>query len=161
MPLSHRVPARREAAVKGVHIAVGVAAIALNGAAGLYGSWLWWWVQPRAVWFWRLLRAGQAVVVLEAALGGVLDLSHRKAPGLHLLYGLLPLLVSFLAEQLRIASAQMVLDTRGLASAEAVGELPEREQRSVVVAIVRREVGVMTLSALVVVGLLVRAAGTA
>jgi hypothetical protein len=107
------------------------------------------------------LRAGQGVVVVAAALGGVLELTDRKAPGLHVLYGLLPLLVSFLAEQLRIASAQMVLDTRGLASAEAVGELPEREQRSVVVAIVRREVGVMTLSALVVVGLLVRAAGTA
>jgi hypothetical protein len=160
MPLSRRVPAGRDAAVKGVHIAVGVAAIALNGAAGAYGAWLWWRVEPRAVWFWRLLRAGQAVVVLEAALGGVLELTDHKAPGLHVLYGLLPLLVSFLAEQLRIASAQMVLDTRGHESAAAVGKLPEDQQRSVVVAILRREVGVMTLSALVVVGLLARAAGT-
>jgi hypothetical protein len=147
--------------VKGVHIAIGIAAIALNGAAGAYGAWLWWRVEPRAVWFWRLLRAGQAVVVVEAAFGGVLELTGRKAPGLHVLYGLLPLLVSLLAEQLRIASAQMVLDTRGLGSAQAVGQLPEREQQSVVVAILRREVGVMTLSALVVVGLLARAAGTA
>jgi hypothetical protein len=69
-------------------------------------------------------------------------------------------LVSFLAEQLRLASAQMVLDARGFASAQEVGALPDDEQRSVVVAILRREVGVMTLSALVVVGLLARAAGT-
>jgi hypothetical protein len=137
-----------------------VAAIAINAAAGIYGAWRWWRVEPRTVWFWRLLRAGQALVVIEAAFGGVLDLTGRKASGLHLLYGLLPLLVSLLAEQLRLASAQMVLDARGYESAQAVGQLPESEQRSVVVAILRREVGVMALSALVVVGLLARAAGT-
>jgi hypothetical protein len=143
------------------HIILGTAAIVVNALAGVYGAWRWWRVEPRTVWFWRLLRAGQALVVIEAALGGVLDLTDRKAPGLHILYGLLPLLVSLLAEQLRLASAQMVLDARGFESARAVGELPEDEQRSVVVSILRREVGVMTLSALVVVGLLARAAGTA
>jgi hypothetical protein len=146
--------------VKDVHIAVGVAAIATNGVAGLYGAWLWWRVSPSSVWFWRVLRAGQAIVVLAAALGGVLDLTHHKAPGLHVLYGLLPLLVALIAEQLRLAAAQMVLDARGLESAQQVGELPEDEQRSIVVGILHREVGVMTLSALVVVGLLARAAGT-
>jgi hypothetical protein len=147
--------------VKEVHIAVGTAAIALNGIAALYGAWRWWRVQPQSVWFWRVLRAGQAVVVIQAALGGVLELTDRKAPGLHVLYGLLPLLVAVIAEQLRIASAQMVLDARGYESAQAVGALPEDEQRSVVIAILRREIGVMALSALVVVGLLARAAGTA
>lgn len=146
--------------MKEVHIVLGVAAIAINAAAGIYGAWRWWRVEPRTVWFWRLLRAGQALVVIEAAFGGVLDLTDRKASGLHLLYGLLPLLVSLFAEQLRLASAQMVLDARGYESAQAVGQLPEAEQRSVVVAILRREVGVMALSALVVVGLLARAAGT-
>jgi hypothetical protein len=139
---------------------VGVAAIVVNALAGLYGAWRWWRVEPHSVWFWRLLRAGQVLVVLVAAVGGVLELTDRKAPGLHVLYGLLPLLVSFLAEQLRLASAQMVLDARGYESARAVGELPEAEQRSVVVSILRREVGVMALGALVVVGLLARAAGT-
>jgi hypothetical protein len=146
--------------VKEVHIVVGTAAIAVNAGAGCYGVWLWWRVEPSSVWFWRLLRAGQAVVVTEAALGGVLELMHHKAPGLHVLYGVLPLLVAFIAEQLRLASAQMVLDARGYESAQQVGELPEDEQRSIVVGILRREVGVMTLSALVVVGLLARAAGT-
>ncbi len=99
--------------------------------------------------------------MIEAVLGGVLDLGHHKAPGLHLLYGLLPLLVALIAEQLRLASAQMVLDARGLESAKAVGSLPSDEQQSIVIAILRRELGVMTLAALVIVGLLVRAAGTA
>jgi hypothetical protein len=65
------------------------------------------------------------------------------------------------AEQLRVISAQTILDRRELADARAVGELPEDEQRSVVAEIMRRELGVMTLSALVVVFLALRAAGTA
>jgi len=85
----------------------------------------------------------------------------EKASGLHVLYGLLPLAVAFLAEQLRVVSAQMVLDSRGYESAAAVGELPEEDQRAVVLAIVQRELGVMVLAALVITALLVRAAGTA
>ena len=69
--------------------------------------------------------------------------------------------MAFVAEQLRVASAQTILDQRGLEDAAAVGRLPEDEQRSLVAAIVRREVGVMALSALVVVFLALRAAGTA
>jgi hypothetical protein len=146
--------------VKDVHIAVGVLAIAVNAAAGCYGAWCWWRAR-RSIWFWRLLRTGQAVVVVQIALGGILLLLGNKAPGLHVLYGVLPVLVSFIAEQLRISSAQMVLDSRGLENAAAVGKLPAEEQQGVVRAIVQREMGVMVLAALVVVVLLARAAGTA
>ena len=142
-----------------VHIAVGVAAIALNLAAAALGAWCWWRAEPNP-WFWRSLRAGQAVIVLEAALGGVLQLGHHKSPGIHILYGLLPLAVSFVAEQLRIASAQMIMDSHGFESTAEVAELPADEQRRLVVAIVQREVGVMALAALVIVILLARAAGT-
>ena len=84
----------------------------------------------------------------------------RKEPSLHLIYGLLPLAVSFLGEQLRIASAQMVLDCRGFESAAEVGQLPESEEQQVVVVltIVQRELGVMVLAAVVMVVLLARAA---
>jgi hypothetical protein len=143
--------------VKDVHIAVGVLALGLNVVAALWGAWAWSRSRPSA-WFWRVLRAGQGVVVLEAVLGGVLLLIGRKASNLHFLYGVLPILVSLIAEQLRISSAQMILDARGFESAHAVGELSPTEQRGVVIAIVRREIGVMTLSAIVVVGLLARAA---
>ena len=145
--------------MKEVHLVVGVLAISLNAAAGLYGAWLWWQVRA-STWFWRLLRSGQVIVVVQVALGGVLVLLGHKPPGLHVIYGLLPLLVSFLAEQLRIASAQMVLDSHGFESAAAVGRLPEDEQRGVVGAIVQRELGVMVLAALVIAVLLARAAMT-
>jgi hypothetical protein len=99
-------------------------------------------------------------VVVQAALGGVLVLMGHKPPGLHVLYGVLPLLVSFFAEQLRVSAAQMVLDQRGFESAQEVGKLPEAEQQTVVVTILQRELGIMTLAAVVNLALLVRAATT-
>src|SRR5947209_12233787 len=117
-------------------------------ACGVLGGWCWWRVRSTP-WFWRLLRVAQGVVVLEALLGGILQLGHHKASGIHIIYGLLPLAVSFIAEQLRLASAQMVLDQRGFASAAEVGELPGEEQQRIVLAIVQRETGVTALAALV------------
>jgi hypothetical protein len=145
--------------VKLLHLVVGVLSIALMGGAGVWGGWCWYRARHSA-WFWRMLRAGQAVMVIEAALGGVLALRGFKESSLHLIYGLLPLGISFVAEQLRIASAQMVLDSRGFESNDAVGRLPETEQRVVVVSILQRELGVMVLAALVILVLLIRAAGT-
>jgi hypothetical protein len=145
--------------MKLVHLVIGVMAVVLTGGAGLWGAWCWYRVRQTRL-FWRLLRAGQGVIVLDMALGGVLLAMGKKASELHLIYGLLPLAVSFVAEQLRIAAAQMVLDSRGFQSSAEVGKLPESEQRRVVVRIVQRELGVMVLAALVSVVLLVRAAGT-
>ncbi len=145
--------------MKQVHLVIGVASVALMGGACLWGAWCWYRVRQSQL-FWRLLRTGQAIVVLEMALGGVLALMGQKASSLHLIYGLLPLAISFVAEQLRIAAAQMVLDARGFDSAAEVGKLSESEQRVVVLRIVQRELGVMVLAALVIVVLLVRAAGT-
>ena len=145
--------------MKPIHLVIGVLAVVLTGGAGVWGAWCWYRVRQTRL-FWRLLRAGQGVIVLDMALGGVLLIMGKKASELHLIYGLLPLAVSFVAEQLRIAAAQMVLDSRGFQSAAEVGELPEAEQRLVVVRIVQRELGVMVLAALVILVLLVRAAGT-
>ncbi len=146
--------------MKDVHLVIGVLALALTGAALLLGAWHWRRAEPSRV-FWILLRAGQALIVLDVALGGILLLLGKKVSGLHILYGVLPLLVSFLGEQLRLSSAEMVLASRELESAAEVGELPEDEQRGIALAIVQRELGVMTIAALVIVVLLVRAAGTA
>ncbi len=73
----------------------------------------------------------------------------------------LPLAISFLAEQLRVASAQTVLDQRGIEGSAAVAQLGETEQHDLVETIMRREIGVMAASALVVVFLALRAATTA
>ena len=139
------------------HAAVGVLTTALLLAAAALGAWRWYRVEPSRL-FWPLLRAGQAALVVEVLLGGVLlALGKRPSDDLHYVYGLLPIAVSFVAEQLRISAAETVLAARGLENARAVGELPEGEQRSVVLAIVRREIGVMALGALVIVGLALRA----
>jgi heme A synthase len=146
--------------VKDVHVVVGILAMASWAATGLYGTWAWWRASS-GPWFWRLLRLAQAVTVVQVALGGILVALGHKPPGLHVLYGLLPLLVSLIAEALRATSAQTVLDARGYESAQAVGKQPPEEQRAVVTAILRREAGLMAIAALVILVLLLRAAQTA
>jgi hypothetical protein len=141
-----------------VHVVLGGVSITLFIVVALLGGWRWYRVEASPL-FWRLLRPAQVLIVAQAALGGVLLLMGRRPDGnLHYVYGLLPIAVSFVAEQLRIASAESVLDARGIADAQAVGALSEREQRSVIVAILRRELGVMALAALIISGLLLRAA---
>jgi hypothetical protein len=131
-----------------------------NAAAGLLGAWRWYTVEPSRA-FWVLARAGQAAVILQALAAGVLAVGGFKpADHLYWLYALLPVAVSFVAEQLRVASAQTVLDARDLPDAQAVGVLDERGQRSVVLAIVRREMGVMAAAAVVIAFLALRALGT-
>jgi hypothetical protein len=143
-----------------------VAVAALNAPAGLLGGWIWYrggpgqrrWVSA----FWVLLRVGQgAALTLAVAVGSLAAAGKSPTEGLFYLYALLPLAVAFVAEQLRVASAQTILDQHGLENAQAVGQLPEQEQQRLVGQIVRREIGVMALSALVVVVLSLRAAGTA
>ena len=64
----------------------------------MWGAWCWWRVS-NSRWFWRRLRASQAAIIIQAALGGVLVLMGHKSPGLHTLYGVLPIFVSFIAER--------------------------------------------------------------
>lgn len=139
-----------------LHIGLGVALIAVNLAAGLWGAY-GWWRHRHAPGFWPLLRVGQALVMLQAVDGAVLILMGRDLPELHLIYGLVPIGVSFLAEQLRLAAADTVLAQRGLEGRADVEALPPGEQRELVRAIVRREMGVMAASALVVTALALRA----
>jgi hypothetical protein len=145
--------------VTAVHIVLGVALIAVNLAAGAWGVWRWWRQEAAAPGFWPLLRIGQGLVMIEAVDGAILLAMGRDLPDLHLIYGLVPLGVSFIAEQLRLAAADTVLAQRGLEGRADVERLSEREQRELVLAIVHREMGVMAASALVVGLLGLRAAG--
>ena len=139
----------------GLHVALGVAVLAVNLAAGLLGVWRYRQAELSRA-FWPLLRAGQALVVIEAAQGGVLLLLGEELPRLHLIYGLVPIGVAFIAEQLRLTSAQAVLDARGVSTAR---ELPEADRDDAALEILLREMGVMAVSALVVAALAVRAGG--
>lgn len=131
-----------------------------NGIAGIVCAWLWWRVEPHSF-AWLLIRAGQATAIAQAAGAGVLAVAgFEPADGLYWLYALLPVAVGFVAEQLRLVSAQMVLDARELEDAQAVGRLPADDQRSIVLQIVRREMGVMAAAALVITFLALRTLGT-
>ena len=134
------------------------ATLGANAPAAAYAGWCWWQVRAGEG-VWPLLRAAQAVAVAQALVAAVLYVAgYEPGDGLYWLYALLPVAIGLIAAQLRVVSAEQVLENRELADARAVGALPEAEQRSVVMAIVRREVGVMALAAGVVAFLALRAA---
>ena len=137
-----------------LHLVLGVAVIAANLLAGVWGGVSWLQQRP-SVSFWYMLRAAQATVVLQVLVGGLLVLLGEEATGaLHYVYGLAPLLVSLLAEAARAGAAERELGQVDFQT------LPRDRQRLVALAIVRREMGIMAASALVIFFLALRAAGT-
>lgn len=137
-----------------VHLAVGVALIVLNLAAFAFGGVAWLRERP-SVPFWYLLRAAQVSVFVQALFGGLLVLTgHEPGDDLHYLYGILPLVISFLAEGARAGAAQRELGEIDFES------LPSDDQQSLALAIVRREMGIMAVSCGVIFFLALRAAGT-
>lgn len=138
----------------GLHLAVGLAVIGLNGAAGILGGIAWLRDRP-SIPFWYLLRAAQVSVVVQAGFGAILLMSgHIAVNDLHYLYGLLPVGVSLLAEAARAGAAQQELGDLDLE------DIPVAAQQKLALAIVRREMGIMTVSCLVILFLALRAAGT-
>jgi heme A synthase len=138
----------------GLHIAVGMLVILLNLAAGAIGGWAWFKVRP-SVPFWYLLRFAQVVVFIQAALGGLLLVTgHSAKEDLHYLYGILPLVISFIAEGARLGAAQRELGELDIES------FPPEAQESIAMQIVRREMGIMAVSCVVIFFLAVRAATT-
>jgi len=133
---------------------LGIAVLAANlVAAGVGGAT---WLRRQARWsivFWPLLRVAQALVAVQVLLGLGLTASGQSAPdGLHIVYGIAPLVVSLVSEGMRLGVAQRQL--------EDVADLDALE-RSEQVALARRvalaEVGVMTIGALLIVTLALRA----
>ncbi len=138
----------------GLHIAVGMLVILLNLAAGVIGGWAWFKLRP-SVPFWYLLRFAQVAVFVQAVLGGLLLVTdHSAAENLHYLYGILPLVISFIAEGARLGAAQRELGELDIES------FPEDAQQTIVMQIVRREMGIMAVSCIVIFFLAVRAATT-
>lgn len=137
-----------------VHVAVGCALIALNLAAFAVGG-LAWYRNRASIPFWYLLRAAQAAVFLQALLGGLLVFTgHKPAEDLHYLYGILPLVVSLIAEGARTGAAERELRDVDFEA------LPAEQQQDLALAIVRREMGIMAVSCGVILFLALRAATT-
>jgi len=140
--------------VPAVHLTVGIAVICANLVAGGWGA-IAWLRHEASVGFWYALRVAQALVVMQIALGAILLLlGYETEGGLHYLYGVLPILVSLLAEAARAGVAERELTGLDFDS------LPTSRQRLVARVIVRRETGIMAVSALVIFLLAVRAATT-
>ena len=137
-----------------VHLVVGCAVIALNLVAFAIGG-IAWYRDRSSVRFWYLLRAAQVSVFLQVMLGGLLVFTnHKPDDSLHYLYGILPLVVSLIAEGARTGAAE-----RELRDVEFEA-LSADAQQSVAMAIVRREMGIMAVSCGVILFLALRAAGT-
>ena len=137
-----------------VHLVVGCAVILLNLAAFALGG-IAWLRDRSSVPFWLLLRAAQVSVFIQVMLGGLLVFTnHKPDDSLHYLYGILPLLVSLIAEAARTGAAEREL---GDVDFEA---LPADAQQGLALAIVRREMGIMAVSCGVILFLALRAAGT-
>jgi hypothetical protein len=136
-----------------LHLALGVAVLVLNLVAGVWGAVAWLGNRP-SVAFWYLLRAAQASVVLQVLLGVLLLVAgHQADDPLHYMYGSAPLLVNLFAEGMRAGAAQ-----RELPEGLDFATLGAAEQRTIALRIVRREMGVMTLGALLIVAFAFRAA---
>jgi hypothetical protein len=137
-----------------VHLVVGCAVILLNLVAFALGG-VAWFRDRASIPFWYLLRAAQVSVFIQVTLGGLLVFTdHRVGDELHYLYGILPLVVSFLAEGARTGAAQRELGETDFESLDA------DTQQSLALQIVRREMGIMTVSCGVIFFLALRAAGT-
>ena len=135
------------------HAALGIAVIATNALAGGWGGVAWLRRSPSVV-FWYLLRAAQVTVVAQVALGLALLLTGRDSPdSLHFVYGIAPLVVSLVSESMRVGAATRELDDAG-----DIERLDRAEQAAIARRVVRREMGVMAVGALLIVTLALRAA---
>jgi hypothetical protein len=137
-----------------VHLIMGITVLLTNLGAGVWGGAAWYRRRP-SVGFWYLLRCALVAGVVQVGLGGLLVLNGREAvDGLHYVYGVLPILVTLLAEGARVVASEHELEGLDFDS------LPRERQRAVAAAISRRETGIMAVSALVIFGLALRAAFT-
>ena len=133
---------------------VGIAVLATNLVASGWGVIGWLRKEARAsIVFWPLLRAAQATVVVEALLGFLLVARGASAPdGLHIAYGVAPLVVSLVSEGMRVGIAQ-----RELEGVEDVDALERSEQVALAKRVALGEMGVMTVGALLILTLALRA----
>ncbi|MGE5635866.1 MAG: hypothetical protein ACM3UV_02825 [Nocardioidaceae bacterium] len=131
---------------------VGIGVLVFNAIAAGWGAVAWLRKEP-SVAFWPLLRVAQAFVVVQALLGLLLLASGRRAPDdLHVIYGLGPLLVSFMSEGMRAG-----VGMRELEGVEDVEALERREQLVLARRVALAEIGVMTVGALLILTLALRA----
>ena len=138
--------------MSGFHAAVGIGLVVANALAGGWGAVAWLRKDP-SVLFWPILRVAQAFVVVQAVIGFLLLASGESAPdGLHVAYGIAPLVITLVSEGMRVGAAQ-----RELEGVEDVHALERREQVVIARRVALAEMGVMTIGVLLILTLALRA----
>ena len=132
----------------------GIAVLVSNAVAAGWGAVGWLRKDARAsIAFWPLLRVAQATVVVQAVLGFILLARGLAAPdGLHVIYGIAPLVISLVSEAMRAGVAQ-----RELEGVDDVDALARAEQVTLARRVALGEMGVMTVGALLILTLALRA----
>jgi hypothetical protein len=125
-----------------------------NAIAAGWGAVAWLRKDARAsIGFWPLLRVAQATVVVQAVVGFFLLARGLSPPdGLHVVYGITPLVISLVSEGMRAGVAQRELDSVG-----DVDALERGEQVALARRVALGEMGVMTVGALLILTLALRA----
>ena len=133
---------------------VGIAVLATNLVAAGWGVIGWLRKDARAsIVFWPLLRLAQATVVIQAVIGFLLVARGASSPdGLHIAYGVAPLVIALVSEGMRVGIAQ-----RELEGVEDLEALERSEQVTLAKRIALGEMGVMTVGALLILTLALRA----
>ena len=133
---------------------VGIAVLVTNAVAAGWGAIGWLRKYARAsLAFWPLLRAAQATVVIQVVVGFLLLARGASAPdGLHVAYGVSPLVITVITEAMRAGIAQ-----RELEGVEDVDALDRGEQVALAKRVALGEMGVMTVGALLILTLALRA----
>jgi hypothetical protein len=135
-------------------MALGIAVLVSNAVAAGWGAAAWLRKDARAsIAFWPLLRVAQATVVVQAVVGLVLLARGASAPdGLHAAYGIAPLVISLVSEGMRAGVAQ-----RELEGVDDLDALDRGEQIAVARRVALGETAVMTVGALLILTLALRA----
>jgi hypothetical protein len=133
---------------------IGIAVLVSNAVAAGWGALSWLRKDARAsITFWPLLRVAQATVVVQAVVGFILLARGLAAPdGLHVVYGVAPLVISLVSEGMRAGVAQ-----RELEGVDDVDTLQRAEQVTLARRVALNEMGVMTVGALLILTLALRA----
>ena len=133
---------------------VGIAVLATNLVAAGWGVIGWLRKDARAsIVFWPLLRFAQATVVVQAVLGFLLVARGASSPdGLHIIYGVSPLVIALVSESMRVGIAQ-----REIEGVEDIEALERSEQVALAKRVALGEMGVMTVGALLILTLALRA----
>jgi hypothetical protein len=133
---------------------LGIAVLASNLLAAGWGVVGWLRKDAAAsLVFWPLLRVAQATVVVQVLVGLLLLARGASAPdGLHVIYGISPLIVTLVSEAMRAGIAQ-----RELEGVDDVDALERRDQVALARRVALGEMGVMTVGALLILTLALRA----